>query len=657
MTYDQLLPVYRHITGLPGQDAAFNQWVQGIINVSGSQQGVEGIPNDFFNTAQGRQYLGQTNTTGANVAQTGPGATTAPDLQQSLMAYFNAEPGRRAEWERVRALGDKRSEAEWMYDHIKSSPQDQQQFSGFVSSGAAPQIPSSQPVTGDIPLEQALLDQFLPYLLADAEGDAERRQLVEQLTGQAYEDYMAARNALSPEASAARLQEEYRMADETTGRMVGSSQTAAAEQLAALQQSISAMQGNLTGALAERAAALQQMISTLNANLDTMDAEQKAALAEQIASTQQNLETSIAAQRQALQTEVDSLRTAADANSVARKAALQAEIDGLTAAQAPMAQARLDSANALATAINLGLESTIDQLTAQRAKQGYLGTSSFDNAALARATVGARQGAAQAMGAAREQNAADTRAIQARLATEGRGLDDELANNLLGIDTRSATGTRSLADLLATGTQSIGDAGAAGLAGIRNNTASTRFNIGGQGAATQFQDQTFGADQKRALADALAGGTLGIKNTASTQQQEARDAGTMARQGYFDNAYTRTLGGTLSRASLADQLAGTLGNLGSYGSSGLNRTLGTLNWWGSSATPPTAQYQPVEASTQGNDIAGLGAGLLGSALNIGNANNWWKKSGTANTNTASPTGYTTPAGNVGVQTDWSNVWQ
>lgn len=62
MTYDQLLPVYRQITGLPGQDDAFNQWVQGIINVSGSQQGTDGIPSNFFDTPQGRQYVQGTTT-------------------------------------------------------------------------------------------------------------------------------------------------------------------------------------------------------------------------------------------------------------------------------------------------------------------------------------------------------------------------------------------------------------------------------------------------------------------------------------------------------------------------------------------------------------------------------------------------------------------
>jgi hypothetical protein len=62
MTYDQLLPVYQKITGLPGQDDAFNQWVQGVINKSGSTQGVAGIPNDFFNTPNGQGYVAGTTT-------------------------------------------------------------------------------------------------------------------------------------------------------------------------------------------------------------------------------------------------------------------------------------------------------------------------------------------------------------------------------------------------------------------------------------------------------------------------------------------------------------------------------------------------------------------------------------------------------------------
>lgn len=487
--------------------------------------------------------------------------------------------------------------------------------------------------TEDLPLEQGILQTALPGLLGDIEGDAQRRQLVETLTNQVTGDYNAARDALSPEENARRLAEEYAMADTTSAAISGSAATASAEQLAALQASIAAMQENLTGDLAARAAALQQQIASLTANLGTLDATQKAALAEQIAANQANLEASISSQRQNLATEIESLRGAADAQSVARLAALQAEIDGLSAAQAPMAQARLDSANALTTAVNLGLEATNDRLTAERARQGYLGSSSFSDASLARAAIGARQQGAQAMGQARELNAADIRAIDARRATEGRGIADQLSGNLYDISNRDATGTRSLADILAEGTRTIGDTGAAGTAAIKNSTAQTLAGINNAGANQTYADTVGGSTQLRELLDALAKGEAGIAGNLSTQQQTARDSGAVAKQGYFDNAYTRGQGAILSRPGLSSQLAGTLTDLGNYGSSGLNRSLGTLNWWAGGGQAPTPGYVPTTPSTSGNDIAGLGAGLLGTAMNVGAANNWWK---TPKTTTSTP---------------------
>ncbi len=506
--------------------------------------------------------------------------------------------------------------------------------------------------TNDLPIEQGILQQALPSLLGDIDADAGRRALAAQLTDQATGGFKSAAAAFSPEANAARLAEEYAQADKTGAAISGSAATGAAEQLAALQASIAAMQGNLSGDLASKAQALQDQITALNSNLDTLDASQKATLAQQIAANQANLEQSISSQRESLGTEIAALRNAADAQSQARAAALQKEVDGLTAAQAPMAKARLDSANALATAVNMGLQSTTDALTAQRAKQGYLGGSSFDNANLARAAITARQQAAGALGTAREQNASDIRDIGVHGATAGRSIADELAGNLAGISGREATGGRTLADLLATGTRDIGDTSAAGIAGISGQTATGKFNVGNSGAAQTFQDQTLGATQKRSLADALASGGAGIASNLATQQQGARDATTQARQSYFDNAYTRGLSGTLAIPGLTSSLVGNLTALDNYGQSGLGRTLGALNWWSSPGTAPVAQYQAQQADNTGNQISALGSGVLGAAVGIGNQNNWWSTPKT----TTTPTGYTTPDGNVGVQTDWTKAF-
>lgn len=481
------------------------------------------------------------------------------------------------------------------------------------------------PSTESLPLEQGLLQQALPGLLGDVSGDAGRRQLADTLSQQAQGDYANARNLLSPEENARRLQEELKQADVTSGRLAESAGTSTSDQLKALQNSVAAMQGNLTGDLAAKAAALQAQIAAYNANLDSYDATQKKALADQIAANQKNLEDSIGAQRQSLTTEISGLRGAADAQSVARSAALQKEIDGLTAAQVPMAQARLDSANALASSINMGLQSTEDALTATRAKQGYLGGSSFDTGNLARATIGARQGAAQALGNARELNAGDTRAIQGQGATGQRSIADELAANQAAIAQREATGGRTLADALAGGTQAIGDTGAAGNAAITAGTGATRMGIGNAGATQGYQDQVFGSSQQKSLLDALAQGSNSISATQAVQQQQARDTGTNARQGYFDNAYTRGLAGAVASPTLTSNLTNTLTGLDNYANTGLARTLGTLGWWNTNQSQPsTPGYVPVAASNSGNDLAGLGAGLVSSAFNAANANKWWQ---------------------------------
>lgn len=505
---------------------------------------------------------------------------------------------------------------------------------GFEVDPAAAQAAGAVLDANGQPLEQALLQTALPGLLNDVAGDAGRQTLVRTLSDQAIADTAAARTALSPEANAARLAAEQAQAAQTASTLSASSATAATQQLAALQASVAAMQQNLTGDLAAKAAALNQQVAAFTANLTTLDATQKSALAEQIAANQQNLEASIAAQRQALTTEIAGLRGAADAQSAARRSALQAEIAGLTAAQEPMNAARLASATALTTAINLGAESTADALTAQRAKQGYLGSSTFSDAAMARANIGARQQAAQAMGGAREANAADMRTIGARGATEGRSIADEYANNLLAIGGREATGGRSLSDVLATGTRTIGDTGAAGTAAIRNNTGTGLFNIGNAGAAQTYSDQVGGSTQSRTLLDTLATGGANIASTQATQQQAARDAGTTASQGYFDNAYTRGLAGQLALPGLSTALTGTLTNLGNYGNSGLNRTQNALGWWQTNpGAAPTPGVTSVVANNAGNDLSGFGAGLVGTGFN------WLNATGYGRAGVGAPTTY------------------
>lgn len=534
----------------------------------------------------------------------------------------------------------------------------------------------------------------------------------EQFAKWHYDTYGKAEGRQATLTTSLRLQQENAMADQTAGTLATNARTAANSQLGALQTAIGQMQGSLQGELAARAAALQQQIASLNQNLDQYDSTQRKALADQIAAEQANLEQAVTSQRQNLQTELDQLNaaagtqaqsrraalqqeiqtlsTATDEQSTARRAALQqelttlteaagtqaqskrdalqTEIAGLTAAQAPMSAARIASAEALTTAVNLGLESTKDQLSAEQAKAGYLGGSTMGDASLARATIGARQQAAQAMAGAKEANASDVRTIGTRAATEGRGIEnaladttasnsvygagqnrslaDELANNrfglarlgaegeagiatnladtLAGISTHGATSGRALSDSLATGRRAIGDQGAAGTAAITNATGLGRMNIGNAGATGTYNDAIYGAGAGRSLADQLSQGTYGISTNLATQLQGAADKGAIAKQNYFDNDYTRSLQLASTLPSLTNNLASTTTNLAGLGTAGLNNTLNTLNWWNSNSQPQPLGTYAQQPSQAGNGLGNLGAGLTGAALQFANAQNWWQ---------------------------------
>ena len=540
-----------------------------------------------------------------------------------------------------------------------------------------------------------------------------REQTADQFAEQHYLENGKTEGRQAFYRQSAQLAQDFNNADQVTAAQTAAAAQAQATQLAALQQSVAAMQQNLQGSLAEKAAALQEMIAAMNANLDKYDETQKAALAEQIAAQQKNLEESIATQRQALTEEINSLQAnaganaqakaaalqqeiaalqgAADTQSQARRAALQEqlsklqsgidteasarrtaleqEIAGLTAAQAPMAQARLKAAQLQATAVNIGLEHTRDQLTADQAKAGFVGGSSFQDAALARATIDARQRAAMAVGSAETSNAADTRDIAVRSATEGRSLSDALAAANRGLTTfgandergiadeqaghnaniaaRGATGTRTIAEALADaqnaiadrgatgkaaltgafaqGRQAIGDAGATGMAQIKATTGANRMNIGNTGATTTYGNVAAGSDARRSIADALAQGQYGLTSTYAKDVQNAQNTNAAAKGTYYDQNYNRSLGAALTLPTLGTNLASTLTSLDNYGKSGLARTQNLLSWWNTNPNPaPVGGYVPVQASNSGNDLAGLGAGLLTAGINLGNAQNWWR---------------------------------
>ncbi len=311
-----------------------------------------------------------------------------------------------------------------------------------------------------------------------------------------------------------RLQLENQMADQTAANIAKSAEDAAKVRLDALDQ----RKGEMTAALAE-------MQTDRSGALDAQTAQLRAGLAQ-------------------LETE--------------RKAALE-----------QLTSARVAAANAEVTGINQALQSERDRITARSAEQGFIGVGSTEDAAMARASMGARQGAAQTMGAARVANATDSRA-----------LGDEIAGTRFSITGNDATARRTIAD----------------------ETAMGRFN----------------------LADSLSQGKYGVADTLAGQKQDAADAATKMRLGYFDNDFTRRLGAALVPVTIGTNKLSLLDAAGQAGSTGLNRSLNFLNWFSTGGTPPTSNPAGTAASQVGTDIAAFGAALTKAGFNVGNTVGWDK---------------------------------
>jgi hypothetical protein len=317
-----------------------------------------------------------------------------------------------------------------------------------------------------------------------------------------------------------RLDQEYAMADDAAARLRASSAEAATARIAALDQRKVEMTAALDRMSADRSGALDAQTAQLREGLAVLETERRAALQE------------------------------------------------LTAA-------RINAAEGQVTGINQGLEFERDRITAQQAKQGFIGGSAQQDAAMTRATVGARQGAAEVMGNAKVANATDSR--------------------------------------------NLGDA-----------IAGTRFNITGNDATTRYGIADETARGRFSLDDSTSAARVGVENQRASEAQSAADTGTKMRVGYFDNDFGRRLQAALLPATLASQRISLIDLPGQVGQSGLNRSLNTLNWFGTSAAPPLSNPSSTTASQVGSDIAALGAGLTKSAFNVGNQIGWGNlfKSGT-----------------------------
>ncbi len=546
--------------------------------------------------------------------------------------------------------------------------------------------------SGGVPFEQGAFNTVAPGLATQIAGDAARQKQVDDLTKQtntAYGNLGGVLNqgvahfdgqqyfAANPDVAADYQQKggqqgtgmtpdefaekHYKEFGQTEGRQpvytsavqqqqqgnaataanatIAAAQAGANSQLTALQGSIASMQQNLQGNLAAKAAALNQAVSTLNSNLGTYDASQRENLAQQIAAMQKNLDESIGAQRTALSTEVSQLQGNSSAAATARRQALETELSQLNAAQEPLNQARLQGAEALSTAVNLGLEATKDQIAANAAREGFVGPSSFTDATLARAGIDARQQAAEAVTGARTANAADTRQIGMLGATKGYSIADTLAVEQQQAGNLGATGGAQLSAALAQGRQGIGDAGATGLRTIGDTTAGARQGIGNMGATQTYADTVGGANDLQKLNDTLSGGTYNIATTLANQTQGAKNNQAAANFAAGQNLFPQSVNASQALTQLPGAQAQTLTSLLPYNNAGTNNALGVLNWWNTgNANPPNPTVTLQQPGQGGNQTSQLGTGLLGSAFQIGNANNWWKTPSAVNSPTGTPSG-------------------
>jgi hypothetical protein len=311
-----------------------------------------------------------------------------------------------------------------------------------------------------------------------------------------------------------RLQLENEMADGTAASLAKSAESAAKIRLDGLDKRKEEMTAALAGMQTDRSGALDAQTAQLRDGLALLETERKAAL-EQLTS------------------------------------------------------ARVAAANAEVTGINQALQSERDRIVGRAAEKGYIGASTMEDTALARASMGARQVAAQTMGNARVANA-----------TDSRGLGDEIAGTRFAITGNDATSRREIADEGATG----------------------RFN----------------------LADSISQGRLGVADTLAGQKQDATDAGTKMRLGYFDNDFTRRLGAALVPVTIGTNKLSLLDASGQAGSTGMNRALNFLNFFSTGGTPPTSNPTNTAASRVGTDMAAFGAALTKAGFNVGNTVGWGK---------------------------------
>lgn len=537
--YEQLLAQWRAM-GRPMNDSpemqqAFNAWTSQIMNAVGVGSWEE-LPADVF------QRVDPANPTRLRPGTTTVTGTPAPsmfaqysDLAQAYTAAKATNPN----------LTEHDFAVQWANAHPDDPRLDDPKFLSTLEL--------ETDAGTEMPAEQVLLNEALRRGGVDMAADADRQALAKTLLASYQPTLDGSRQTIAGIYDGSLLKSEYAANDEAT-----------AAQNAALATQMGQRQSGLDAQVAARKAALDQQMAARQAGLDA-----------QLATRGTGIDTQMAT----------------------RQAALEKAMRDYYLAQDPVNAARLNAAASQGTAINLAAQAERDRVMAGAARDGYIGSGSGTDAALFRASLAGRQGAAALLGQAKLDNATDIASIGRYGAGEQRGLTDYGAGERRGLTDYGANERRGLVDYGAGEGRAISDFGASEQRGLTD----------------------FGAGEGRSIADASAG----------------------RRLGFFSNDVSRRLN-SLALPSTALQSEFNVRNAADdYGQSGFNRTMRGLGYFRTNGgnAPSTQTYQQPANDAWGSTLNSVGAGLTSAAGNAaiawGKSRNWGSNTGSGTTGSPS----------------------
>lgn len=502
------------------------------------------------------------------------------------------------EWNRVRALGDRRSWEQWAADHSRVdpnwlasvqylAPQKQTGLTGTDEQNAAlanwrrkvadTNTTLSAGNENTVNLEQDLLERTVNRGYADMENDAARQKWARDLVAEYDRTFAGANQTIADLYNGNRLTQEQEASTRATNELLG----------------------NVSQNTSERNAALAALVNSATEGLRTQVDARGLAINQQEAARRQALADLVAAERAAIQTDVSERGASLQSELATRRDALAKSIADLTAAQEPLNAERIKAAQTQATAVNLAAQQARDQAVAQAAQDGYVGSSSGGDAAMARAMLAGRQGAAEQLGMARVANASDMAGIGRYGATERRALGDYGAIQNRQVSDYGTGQRRSLADLNAGETRSMSDSFAKDRRDLSDFSANEGRNIASQGAAQRYN-----------IANENANLGMTIRNDGSTRRFDL-----------FSNDLNRRLANLNTPATLFNSRINLANAAEDFGNSGFNRTMDSLNRFRTSGAPaPSLTPNLTTANTtMGNGLQNLGGGLAGAGFSMMNS--------------------------------------